>query len=81
MVCGTCGAAWLLGARAHTALKRGAGLRLHLLADERIASRHQWDTVPFNGTVTYMWHMVAVAVVSLAVMCSYGPDRLLGAFE
>ena len=30
MVCGTCGAAWLLGARAHTALKRGAGLRLHL---------------------------------------------------
>ncbi len=29
MVCGTCGAAWLLGARAHTALKRGAGLRLH----------------------------------------------------
>lgn len=24
---------------------------------------------------------VAVAVVSLAVMCSYGPDKLLGAFE
>jgi hypothetical protein len=24
---------------------------------------------------------VAEAVVSLAVMCSYGPDRLLGAFE
>ena len=25
--------------------------------------------------------LVTVAVVSLAVMCSYGPDRLLGAFE
>jgi len=24
---------------------------------------------------------VAVAVVSLAVMCSHGPDKLLGAFE
>ena len=24
---------------------------------------------------------VAVVVVSLAVMCSYGPDKLLGAFE
>ena len=24
---------------------------------------------------------VAVAGVSLAVMCSYGPDKLLGAFE
>ena len=32
---------------------------MQTLNHARIASRHQWDTVPFNGTVTYMWHMVA----------------------
>ena len=52
----------------------------------RIAGRHQLDTVQLNWTVTYGYGCngrtpVAVAVVSLAVMCSYGPDKLLGAFE
>ena len=58
----------------------------------RIAGRHQLDTVQLNWTVTYAAYVhmlqrtpVAVEVVSLAVMCAvcrfYGPVRLLGAFE
>ena len=37
-------------------LPPGLALEDDLLFPSRIASRHQWDTVPFNGTVTYMWH-------------------------
>ena len=51
----------------------------------RIAGRHQLDTVQLNWTVTYAY--VATdpggcrSGLSCGYVCSYGPVRLLGAFE